>query len=187
MTAAAGLSRRIPRIRADHVSPAARAARTPVVRTPIGRTSGDAAPAHADHADASNTAASVSWLNESVSSSGGARPGRGVGTSVGRCRWRRMRAITEASSISAISRKRPPQHDGRAGERPRIPRLDAEEADPGQQQRLRPEEPGQNRRQPLGSHRGIGVAGRRANRHSQIRLDPADSGHDVARQCGRGS
>jgi len=101
MTAAAGLSRRRPRIRADHVSPAARAARTPVVRTPTGQTSGDAAPAHADHADTSNTAASVSWLNESVSSSGGARPGRGVGTSVGRCRWRRIRAITEASSIRA--------------------------------------------------------------------------------------
>jgi hypothetical protein len=46
-----------------------------------------------------------------ATSRGGARPGRGVGTSVGRCRWRRMRLITEASSISAISRKRPPSFD----------------------------------------------------------------------------
>jgi hypothetical protein len=30
---------------------------------------------------------------------------------VGRCRWRRMRSITAASSISAISRKRPPSFD----------------------------------------------------------------------------
>lgn len=37
---------------------------------------------------------------------------RGVGTSVGRCSWCRMRSITEASSNSAISRKRPPQRDG---------------------------------------------------------------------------
>ncbi len=85
------------------------AARTTVVRTPIGRASGDAAPAHADHAYQLNTATSGSWSNEQAPSRGGARPGRGAGTSVGRCRWRRMRSITEASSISAISRKRPPQ------------------------------------------------------------------------------
>jgi len=87
------------------------AARTTVVRTPIGRASGDAAPVHADHAYQLNTATSGSWSNEQAPSRGGARPGRGAGTSVGRCRWRRMRSITEASSISAISRKRPPSFD----------------------------------------------------------------------------
>jgi len=52
-----------------------------------------------------------SWLNEQAPSRGGARPGRGAGTSVGRCRWRSMRSIADASSISAISRKRPPSLD----------------------------------------------------------------------------
>ena len=95
----------------DHASPAARTVRPAVAHTTIGRTSGEATRAHTDHAYESNTAMSVSWLNEQVSSSGGARPGRGVGTSVGRCKWRRMRSITEASSISAISRKRQPSFD----------------------------------------------------------------------------
>src|SRR5450759_4573271 len=48
-----------------------------VVRTPIGRTSGDGAPAHADHTYQVNTATSVSWLNEQVPSSGALRPGSG--------------------------------------------------------------------------------------------------------------
>jgi len=54
-------------------SVAARAARTTVVRTPIGRTSGGAAPARAAHAQESNTAVSVSWFNEQAAISGGAR------------------------------------------------------------------------------------------------------------------
>jgi len=161
VTAAAGLSRRIPRIpripriRADHVSLAARTVRPAAARTPIGQTSGDAAPAHTDHAQELKPATSLSWLNKSVSRGGALRPrsgrpeqrrgavpapdaappsrggagalwrglaracrsrssttsGGGVGTSVGRRRWRRMRSITEASSISAISRKRPPSFD----------------------------------------------------------------------------
>jgi hypothetical protein len=88
-TAAAGLSRRIPGIRADRVSPAARTVRPAVARAPIGRTSGDAAPAHADHAYELNTATSVSWLNEQVSSGRRARrdsnagqPSRSVARSV---------------------------------------------------------------------------------------------------------
>ena len=36
--------------------------------------------------------------------SGPARSGRGVGTSVGRRRWRKMRSIPEAPSTSAINR-----------------------------------------------------------------------------------
>ena len=43
------------------------------------------------------------------SASGGARGGCAAGTSVGRPRWPRMRRITRASSISAISRRRPPR------------------------------------------------------------------------------
>jgi hypothetical protein len=74
MPAAVGVSRGI---RADHVSPGARAARTTVVRTTIGRASGDAAPAHADHAQELKPAMSVSWLNEQVSSSGALRPRSG--------------------------------------------------------------------------------------------------------------
>ena len=46
-----------------------------------------------------------------ATSRGGARPGRGVGSSVGRSRCRRMRSITDDASISAISRKRPPSFD----------------------------------------------------------------------------
>jgi len=53
----------------------------------------------------------VSSSNEQGAKSGGARPGLGVGTSVGRRRWRRMRSITEASSISAINRRRQPSLD----------------------------------------------------------------------------
>ena len=109
MVDAAELSTAFAGIRADHASQAACAVRPAVARTTIGRTSGEAARAHAGHAQSLNTAMSGSWLNEHVSISGGARPGRGAGISVGRCRWRRMRSITEASSISAIRRTRPPQ------------------------------------------------------------------------------
>lgn len=41
--------------------------------------------------------------------SGGARAGRGVGRSVGRPRWPRMRRMTSAWSIVASRRRRPPQ------------------------------------------------------------------------------
>ena len=64
MTTAAGVSRGIPgafpRIPADHTSPAARTVRPAVAHTTIGRTSGEATRAHADHAYDSNTAMSVS-------------------------------------------------------------------------------------------------------------------------------
>jgi hypothetical protein len=46
-----------------------------------------------------------------ATSRGGARPGRGEESSVDRCRWRRMRSTTDAASISAINRKRPPSFD----------------------------------------------------------------------------
>jgi hypothetical protein len=53
------------------------AARTTVVRTPIGRASGDAAPAHADHAYQLNTATSGSWSNEQAPSRGALRRSSG--------------------------------------------------------------------------------------------------------------
>jgi hypothetical protein len=42
---------------------------------------------------------------------GGARAGRGAGASVGRPRWRSIRCTTAASSITAISRNRPPHRE----------------------------------------------------------------------------
>ena len=82
-------------------------------RTTGGRTSGESAPRGTGQAHGSKAETPVSSSKERAAKSGGARPGRGVGTSVGRRRWRRMRSITEASSISAINRRRPP-HLGHA-------------------------------------------------------------------------
>jgi len=74
MTAAAGVSRGIPgafpRIPADHTSPAARTVRPAVAHTTIGRTSGEATRAHADHAYDSNTAMSVSRCAASITIAG---------------------------------------------------------------------------------------------------------------------
>jgi hypothetical protein len=84
MTAAAGPSTAFARhsrgIGADYYALlAARVARPGIAVTTVRHTSGKAARAHADHAQWLNTAKSVSWFNEQVSSSGGARPGRGAG------------------------------------------------------------------------------------------------------------
>ena len=59
-------------------------------------------------------------LTTSSARSGGARPRRAAGISVGRSRCCRMRATTAGSSIRAIRRKRPPPlDDARDGPEPR--------------------------------------------------------------------
>jgi len=107
------------RIRVDHTSPAARAVRPAVVRTPIGRTSGDAADAaaaRADHAYESSTAVSVGWLSKPVSISGALRLGSG--------RPERRRGAVPAPDAAPPSRA----GDRRAVARPR-PSLSLERFD----------------------------------------------------------
>ena len=57
-----------------------------------GRTSGESAPGCTDQWHGTKPGMFVSSSNEQGATRGGARPGLGVGTSVGRRRWRRMRS-----------------------------------------------------------------------------------------------
>ena len=61
---------------------------------------------------------------------GGARAGRGSGTSVGSSRWVRMRWMTRGSSMRAISRQRPPHREHTSTSNPNARRIRSPHLEP---------------------------------------------------------